>query len=40
MFRKLLGLSITLLALPAFAGDISYNFVEKYIGTSITSQKT
>ena len=28
MFRKLLGLSLTLLALPAFAGDISYNFVE------------
>ena len=28
MFRKLLGLSMTLLALPAFAGDISYNYVE------------
>ena len=28
MLRKLFGLSVALLALPAFAGDISYNFVE------------
>ena len=28
MFRKLLGLSMALLAFPAFAGDISYNYIE------------
>lgn len=28
MFRQLFGLSVALLALPAFAGDISYNYVE------------
>lgn len=28
MFRKLLGLSLALSAVPAFAGDISYNYVE------------
>jgi len=28
MFRKILGFSLVLFALPAFAGDISYNFVE------------
>ena len=28
MFRKILVLSTALLALPAFAGDISYNYIE------------
>ena len=28
MYKKLLGLSLALLAFPAFAGDISYNYVE------------
>ena len=28
MFRKLLGLSLVMLAFPAFAGDISYNYVQ------------
>ena len=28
MFRKILVLSMALLALPAFAGDISYNYIE------------
>ena len=28
MYKRFLGLSISLLALPAFAGDISYNYVE------------
>jgi hypothetical protein len=28
MYKQLLGLSLALLAFPAFAGDISYNYVE------------